>query len=507
MRGYLWFLLFFNALLSGGSPAKAEWREATTDHFVIVSGGSEAELIRLGQRLEAVHWLMTQATGITPDERTVRVRIFLLDNIGDFHRVLGLRSSSDIAGIYLPGIEGAVALVPRNQSGGFSTNILFHEYAHHFMLQYLTTVYPPWYVEGFAELMSTASFERPDEITYGKVPLFRTNELLDDSWTPISRMFAPRTAADPSAGVADYSQYWLAAHYLTFAPERNGQMRNFLIALNTGRPLDEAYAAFPGGIQQLDRDMHRYLRQGRFRYLHLALPPDVLRTPSLRLLRRAEVAMLDAEMRAARTLSHDQTVALAAEVGALVARYPDDPAASRLHARLLLDAGNFAQAQVAADRVLAIDPGNVRALTYRGLAMLRGRHADGSPMDAAFVREARSYIVRANRANPDDQIPLIANYQSYQLADIPAPEIALEGLNKAMHLVPQESSLRMLLAQDLINRRRLPIARTILAPLAFDPHASGQQSFALQLLQWIDAGGEGDPPIYVEPPVTETDSN
>ena len=58
---------------------------------------------------------------------------------------------------------GAIAVVPRNTGtdGVFTGQlVLFHEYAHHFMLQYAPAAYPAWYVEGFAEVVSTASFER-----------------------------------------------------------------------------------------------------------------------------------------------------------------------------------------------------------------------------------------------------------------------------------------------------------------------------------------------------------
>lgn len=49
-------------LFMPAAPAHAEWREATSEHFVIVSEGSERDIIRASQRLEAVHWLLSQAT-------------------------------------------------------------------------------------------------------------------------------------------------------------------------------------------------------------------------------------------------------------------------------------------------------------------------------------------------------------------------------------------------------------------------------------------------------------
>lgn len=56
------------------------------------------------------------------------------------------------------------------------------------MLQYSPAAYPPWFVEGFAEIASTASFERKDAITYGKPASHRQYELQQGNWIPIERL-------------------------------------------------------------------------------------------------------------------------------------------------------------------------------------------------------------------------------------------------------------------------------------------------------------------------------
>ena len=48
-------------------------------------------------------------------------------------------------------------------------SVLFHEYAHHFMLHHFPAAYPAWYVEGFAEFFSVVAFPQDGSIEYGKI--------------------------------------------------------------------------------------------------------------------------------------------------------------------------------------------------------------------------------------------------------------------------------------------------------------------------------------------------
>lgn len=492
--------VLFAVLLTPLAAAHAEWREATSKHFVIVSGGSERQLVRMAQQLEAVHWLMTLSTGVTETEQPVRVRIYLVDDVTSVRQAMNSDRNPRALGFYRPTVEGAIAVVPRS-GDGIATRILFHEYAHHFMLQYLGGAYPPWYVEGFAEVMSTTEFTDDNRIIFGTPAAHRSYELQRERWTPIPQMFAPRSVADRQAGVANYGQYWLAAHYFIFSGQRPGQFRAYLNNLLSGQPHAEAISAFNGGLDQVDRDVREYARVGRFPAQSIGIPAELLVPPTVRTLRPGEAAIIDDELQAARPMAAEAHVPVAARVAAIATRYSQDPAVALLHARVLRYARRYAEAESATDRVLALDPDNVRALTLKGRLLLEARAADGGTIDDALLEEARGFIRRANRLDAEDQMPLIAYYDSFRLARVRAPQLALEGLYKASLLVPQEPDLRMTVAMEMLSRHNLPTARALLMPLAQSPHLSGRQGFALQLVQWIDNGAEGRPPVYV--PVTE----
>lgn len=483
------------------SAARAEWREATSEHFVVVSEGSERELVRMSQQLEAVHWLMTAATGVTPAGDVQRVKIYLVASINQVHRAMGARNNSQVAGFYRTDIGGAYAVVPRSE-GQFSTTILFHEYTHHFTHQYMEQAFPLWVSEGLAEVFSTASFEREGHITFGKVANHRSYELDGGvAWVPVQRMFAPRSAEDEEAGVASYGQYWLTTHYLILEPTRRTQLNQFINALNRGVPMAQANDVFIGGLQQLDGELRSYMRRSSFTYRAVPLPEGVQAMPTLRIVRPGEAAVMLLALQASRGLDEEERRALAARIGAIAAQYPDDPAVGLLHTRILFDQEDWAAASGAADRVLAVDTANVRAMAYKGWADLSAAEAADTDLSPAEASRLRDPIVRANRADPNDPIPLIAYFQSFHLAGQSTPDVAIQGLLRAVQLVPQEDGIRMTAAMMLIGRRSLPLARRTLLPMAYAPHTSPQQQQALLLVQWIDDGAEGSPPVYTPPPV------
>lgn len=499
-------LLLLAAMMAPLTAAQAEWREATSEHFVVVSGGNERELLRLSQQLEAVHWMLSQLTGVTPGEDAQKVRIYLVDDLGDVHRAMGVRDPM-VAGFYRPYVTGAIAVVPRNQ-GRFSTTILFHEYAHHFMLQYLRRVYPPWLVEGFAEFISTASFEQDGQISVGRPANHRAYELAIMRWVPLSRMFAPRSSEDDEAGVASYGQYWLAAHYLITDSGRRRQLNAFLNAYNSGTPYDEALGQFSMGLDQLDADMRAHLRRGRFTYSMIALPPDVRTMPTVRVMREGEAALVPLELQVGRTLDDGDAARVMDRLNRLAARFPDEAAIQMLRARFAFERQNWAATTDAADRALAIEPGHGRAAVYRAWAAINARAAQDSEAAPADAAQLRRPIVTANRASPNDPLPLIAFFESFTMLGQTPSESAVRGLVRASELAPQDDGLRMtavltLLRDSNIARdQRLQVSRFLLAPLAYAPHQSPLQVYALQLLGWIDAGAEGNLPVPVEAAAT-----
>jgi predicted Zn-dependent protease len=109
--------------------------------------------------------------------------------------------------------------------------------------------------------------------------------------------------------------------------------------------------------------------------------------------------------------------------------------------------------------------------------------------DAGLWKEARKWIVAANKLEPDDPEPLVLYYTSFMEQGQKPSAAAVMGLQRALELAPQDRSLRMTVARQHLIDGKAAEARAALAPLAFDPHAGGMGKFVGTIIQAIDSGG------------------
>jgi hypothetical protein len=480
-------LLAFLGLLMFAAPAQAAWQRAESKHFVIYSDGSDKDLRRYAARLEAVHWLMKAAIGATESGNIVKVRVYLVPDVDDVKRLVGA-PGSDIAGFYRPGTAGAIAVVPRYTGGdGTFTGelVLFHEYAHHFMLQYSPVAFPSWYVEGFAEIVSTASFERKGAISYGRAASHRQYEIQLGNWIPLPKLIDGSYRDMPPAQTGSfYGQSWLLSHYLTFSDTRKGQLRGFISAINRGVAPTEAAKVF-GDLAQLQRELRIYGEGGSFPFRAPALPADLDVSAVVAPVPPGEAALINERIelgRFSRTTKTDaEKAARAAWMSALaakVAKLGSDPDALQLLADAQCAIEDWTACGATADRLLAVAPARPGAMLRKGEALLRATKPD--------YAGARDWIGKANRAEPDAPEPLIAYYESFLREGRAPPETALEGLIKAQQAVPQDSGTRLTLASALIGERRIEDARLLLRPLAYSPHRAGDQKAAQAMLDSLD---------------------
>src|SRR3954468_18464745 len=133
------------ALLLMPGAARADWRAAETQHFIIYTQSDDKDVLRLATRLETVDGLMRLASNISDRVEPVKVKIYEVGTNGDVETALGL-TNSGVAGFYNSSILGPFAVTPHSttfHAGDFSPElVLHHEYAHHFMLQYFPATYP-----------------------------------------------------------------------------------------------------------------------------------------------------------------------------------------------------------------------------------------------------------------------------------------------------------------------------------------------------------------------------
>ena len=185
-----WLIALF--LLAAPGVARAEWREAVSKHFIVYSEGSEAELRQATADLEKYDFLLRLMLN-APQDHPIRLKIYLLEDQEAVAGSLGQNPYSGVAGYYSASPRGSLAVGMRKELDwatvdGFTAQVvLFHEYAHHLMLQYYAAAYPGWYVEGFAEYYGTTKII-PNGYEVGQMAAYRRASFHDrDTWELLTK--------------------------------------------------------------------------------------------------------------------------------------------------------------------------------------------------------------------------------------------------------------------------------------------------------------------------------
>jgi tetratricopeptide (TPR) repeat protein len=493
----LWLVLAIVSIAPGA--AHAEWRQYETAHFVIYSEAGEKDVGTLAERLESVDGLLRLATGLGDNVDPVKVRIYHVATDEQVERALGLKDSG-VAGFYDSNVLGPFLVTPRKtyfRQADFTPElVLHHEYAHHFMLQYFPAIYPSWYVEGFAELIGSSRFMDDGRIAYG-MPAKHRGESIAFSWISLEDLLTK--PPEKIHGFDLYGQGWAMTHFFTFSKTRAPQMRKFLQGLRAGKPQAQAAKEAFGDLAALNREAYQYLTAGSFEYRPVKveikrpvimgsravtageaqLVPETIafRDDELGIYRKPGARLREKKLRDENLDSIRQKAA----------RLPADPYALYLLSEAEWSAGNVAEAGSAADRLLAIQPNHPRAMVTKSLTLATAAAALAGPARDEKATEARRLALRANKADPNDALALVAYYQSFHLVGAKPPKAAVDGLFAAVLTLPADIRIRQLLVDELAAERRWAEAIAVLMPIANSPHDSPRRTAAQEQMAKLQA--------------------
>lgn len=485
-----WGWLAALAALIGATPASAEWLEARTRHFVLYADMGEKGVRERAVALERLDWAMRRFMRVEDHDDTVHNKVtvyWIAPN--DFQ---SLCKCPDIAGFYQPRVNGSVAFASRTTGGNdqndFGRVVLYHEYAHHFLLGSYDLAFPAWFSEGFAEFAATMRLQR-DSALMGAAAQHRAWGLFQGKRLSARDLFDPaiwNTLKLRADGDAFYGRGWLMTHYLLFNPDRMGQFKAYLTALNKGVPsLTAAQQAF-GDLDALSRDVERYLKGNTIPALTMKFGDTPEPAVAIRKLSEGEAAMMKMRMASTRGVDETSGAALFARAAPVAARYPDDPVVQGWLAEMAYDAKDDAASLAASDRALTRDPKSVQALLYRARVGLR-KLADQSDAKPEDWTVARKPILAANRLDNDDAEPLWLFWQSFAMEGREPSKSAFLGLYKAQSLIPQDPGVRFTAGMAHLNKGEGDAARILLRPLAYNPHASPDNP-AARIVAALDAG-------------------
>ncbi|NIJ39137.1 hypothetical protein FHR22_003871 [Sphingopyxis panaciterrae] len=482
-------VLFTMAL---ATPASARWLRADTNNFIIYSEGSEKSLRSFAENLQRFDATLRHRFNVPDGFEPNRLAIYLVAHADEAGRLASGKRGSSIAGFYLATPNGAFAVSNRENDEGRGTPLaqqtLFHEYAHHFMKRFVPAAHPAWFVEGFAEYLSTVDFTSEGKASIGKPVHRRAFGLLAMPKIPVEQLITQRPDAVRGSGMADvyYGRSWLLTHMLYNDPKRKGQLLAYMEAINRGEDAIEAAPKAFGDLGQLDKDLNRYINEP-LSYVALHEPMQIEGAITIAPLTAAEDALIPLRLeRLSARYSPERTASVRLALQKLAAAQPGDAEVwyelAAAEWGMDDDKRDVAAARAAVDKAIMLKPDHIRAnvLLGRLLAAELDKQGDYSAEAWSAVRKP---IALANRTNPDDPIPLYAYYQSFADQGVPPPQIALQGLGRAFTLEPENTTIRVSQAFALANQGRFDGAIRLVQSIAFDPHDGGRGQSLLDQIE------------------------
>lgn len=481
------------ALLS--SPARAEWWEARTSHFIIYSETKREDAEKFARELERFDNALRAIQNMPlpgPDVGDAnRLRVFRTGDTDRLGYILNA-SGGGIGGIYFPRAGNPVSFVPAREKRATSRHIdtsgpgldirstLFHEYTHHFMLSNFSSAYPHWYVEGFAEMYSSMVLKDGGKIEVGIVPQHRGEALKAFSDVRLTRLLDTNVKLTGLEYYQSYTFGWMLTHYLSFNPARQGQLGAYLAALNRGEDSLTAAKRSFGDLDALQREVRRY-KNGPFPGYEIQISNYVEPKVTMRRMTPAEEAVMTTHMRSLRGVTPGQARGIANELAGKAAPYPDSLFAQIALAEAQLDAKNFDAADAAADRAIAADPDASAAHYWKGQVALGRAAQDKKGHDIA-----RAHFIRARQLDTLDPRPAISYYLSFYDAGEAIPEAAIIALEEVFPHASYDFRYRLLLGRQLLAENKGDIARSVLAPITFGSHRGDKENPLQAIVAAID---------------------
>lgn len=333
-----------DVVVTGGPEKKGAWKRAESEHVVVFSKGSDAELTRVTRNLERLYFLMSRLyrAGDQSDD-TVKLQVTLVDSTKAF-RDMDLRNIRSEEGPYKatfsdqryydPREDGEVLAVARDdQVIKMDTNlaynldcedrlatgaidcisppvprraplvrdweaVLYSAFAQHFILSYIPAAFPRWYVDGIGALFSTVEVRRDGAVVYARPPADFRNVLRSYGDLDVEAILTGRYL-DTASSRASWTPYhaWLLTHFFLFSslkPERSKQFSQYMRAIHQGTSMAEAAKVF-GKMSKLQREINSYITKP-VSFTRTEPPQAIGDEPQISTLSLASAALIEARI-------------------------------------------------------------------------------------------------------------------------------------------------------------------------------------------------------------------
>jgi hypothetical protein len=501
---FVWGVAAAAAALLGAVPAAAAWRKAESDNFIVYSQASEGKIREQVALLEDYNSFLRLLTGVTDPAPANKLPVYLVRGQKQLREVRH-DIPAQVAGFYRPNPEGIAAFAD-DRAGGWGAGedqVLLHEIAHHFMMQYRPAAYPAWFVEGFAEYVSTASF-KPNQIEFGQANPARASWLVRPNWLSFERVLFQPPPHTKEEGSLYYAQSWLLTHYLMRDEVQKEKFKAFLRARFEGVPPQKAFAdSFGIEPKELEKTLRTYgfrkMTYTRMKRASAAVAPKVTVTP---LPASADDLLL---LKAALQVGAERGIEpqVLERIRAAAARYPGDTFAQRVLAQAEVFYGDGSKGEALLDGLLKDAPQDGELLYLKGMRhLVEGRREEGEKRRALF-KQARTWFARAHKAAPHHFQTLARYGESLRYDERFDSDNTMNIVLLAHELAPQVAQFRMNAANLLLMRGKHEAAEVMLMPLAADAHNAGIAADARRMLEKARAEQKQKAPAEAAKPAGE----
>ena len=499
-----------------GAPleAAAKWTQLQSENFLFIGDASEGQIRRVAGRLEQFREVLLRVLPRASALSAVPTIVMVFDgqrSLAPVRPLFGGRPI-EVAGYFQAG-EDVNYITVNAEDLDRAVTTIFHEYAH-FLINENQGRVPVWVNEGLAELYET--FERIDDdgrrVIIGRAPGHHLAVLRSSTMMPIKQL----VAVDQKASIYNegsrrgllYAQSWALVHYLTLGnPARAVHFRNYLSAMDSGIPHDQAFAAaFGADVAGLESELVEYVRQFTFPAVRFQFPEKsaAASIPRGKVLDDDDAETYLADLQARIDRVDDARTRLAA----IQVRNPKAGRALMVLGSIHLREKRVSDAAAHLEKAAALAPDDFMVQNAYGRSLVM--HMSQAPAAAPkILPQARQALERATTINPRSgrSAYLLGYAELVGGGDMAA---AVKALERAIQLEPRREESRILLAQALARQGEYEKATALLGPLIATGRTADMRATARRVLGDLAdrraalATGAAAPPMTSPSPDTTT---
>ena len=503
------FVMFVLGVV-GVAPCAAEWHRVDSPNFVVVGDVSAGALRDISAKFEGFRETLSRVLTdrVTGTAVPTVVLVFSSDRAFAPFKPKYQGKPIELSGLFL-GRQDVNYIAIAGDSGDDGLRVVFHEYAH-LIISNVGRNIPIWLNEGLAEYYSAYEVRNGGrEAVLGRAIAPHLNVLNSTTLLPLDQLL--KVSHDsPLYNEGDrrsvfYAQSWALTHMLLLGePQRAPQLAQYLVKLGEGVPAGDAWQQI-FGADQIQKDLHRYIRQPTFRAYRYKFPEKLVSVEAA----AVPLTPVDADAFLADFLIQQDRPSEAAERLAKTAAAVS-PWQTTVAALLDMSKKEYAGAE---KRLLSVVAAGDWLTAYRaGAALAQLVEERGDPPTNGQLTFARRLFDEARGSGRE--IPNAAGRLAHlELATAEAPAAATRSaLERARLVAPGRPDYVFLHARILARLSEFAAARNVLAPLMSPAYPPEVRDPAWTLMGYLvdaeraSAAGSAAPNTASAPSAADNDS-